>query len=164
MTIPHNLLVVDDDTAMRQMLVSLFGERGYEVAESGTADDAIEQASDREFDVVLSDIKMPGRSGIELVGELRRIRPDTPVVLMTAFGTIDSAVEAMRAGAFDYITKPFELEAVMLTVDGHGRHAHLFSARRRRRMVSPGRTRAPAGGSVPKMSPTPTGRTRRPSA
>jgi DNA-binding NtrC family response regulator len=60
---------------------------------------------------------MPGRSGIELVGEMRRLRPETPVVLMTAFGSIDSAVEAMRAGAFDYLTKPFEPEAVLFSIE-----------------------------------------------
>ncbi len=113
----QNLLVVDDDAAMRQLLASLFRERGYPVQEASTADEALEQARDLEFDAVVSDIKMPGRSGIEMVGEMRRIRPDTPVVLMTAFGSIDSAVEAMRAGAFDYITKPFEPEAVVLTVE-----------------------------------------------
>src|SRR5262245_18404674 len=68
-------------------------------------------------DVVRSDIKMPGRSGIELVGELRRLRPETPIVLMTAFGWMDSAVEAMRAGAFDYVTKPFDPEAVLFALE-----------------------------------------------
>ena len=113
----QNLLVVDDDAAMRQLLASLFREQGYPVQEAASADEALEQARDLEFDAVLSDIKMPDKSGIEMVGELRRIRPDTPVVLMTAFGSIDSAVEAMRAGAFDYITKPFEPEAVLLTLE-----------------------------------------------
>jgi len=113
----HKLLVVDDDAAMRQMLASLFRERGYPVEEAASADEALERTRETEFDAVLSDIKMPGKTGIEMVGELRRIRPATPVVLMTAFGSIDSAVEAMRAGAFDYITKPFEPEAVLLTVE-----------------------------------------------
>ena len=113
----QKLLVVDDDAAMRQMLASLFRERGYPVQEAASADEALERTRETEFDAVLSDIKMPGKTGIEMVGELRRVRPATPVVLMTAFGSIDSAVEAMRAGAFDYITKPFEPEAVLLTVE-----------------------------------------------
>jgi DNA-binding NtrC family response regulator len=111
------LLVVDDDRAMREMLASLFKERGLWVEEASSARAALELAAEREFDVVLSDIRMPGLSGIELVGQLRRLRPNTPVVLMTAFGTIDSAVEAMRAGAFDYITKPFEPDAVIFAID-----------------------------------------------
>ena len=114
---PYRLLIVDDDLAMREMLSSLFREEGYAVEEATSADDAIEQCRDCEFDVVLSDIKMPGKSGIEMIGELREIRPATPVVLMTAFGSIDSAVEAMRAGALDYITKPFEPDAVLVTVE-----------------------------------------------
>ncbi|MDH3519536.1 MAG: sigma-54 dependent transcriptional regulator [Myxococcales bacterium] len=112
-----SVLIVDDDAAMRQMLGSLFGEQGYQVQQASSAAEALELASEREFDAILSDIKMPGKSGIAMVGELRHIRPDTPVVLMTAFGSIDSAVEAMRAGAFDYITKPFEPEAVLLTLE-----------------------------------------------
>ncbi len=113
----HALLIVDDDAAMRQMLASLFREQGYPVQEAASAEEALEQARSHVFDLVLSDIKMPGKTGIEMVGELRRVRPSTPVVLMTAFGSIDSAVDAMRAGAFDYITKPFEPEAVLLAVE-----------------------------------------------
>jgi DNA-binding NtrC family response regulator len=114
---PTQLLIVDDDLAMREMLASLFKERGCTVQEAASADRALELAAETDFDAVLSDIRMPGRSGVELVGELRRLRPQTPVVLMTAFGTIDSAVEAMRAGAFDYITKPFEPEVVSFALD-----------------------------------------------
>jgi len=113
----RTLLVVDDDLAMREMLASLFVERGFAVQQAGSADEALECLRDVEYDVVLSDIKMPGRSGIEMVGEIREMRPETPVVLMTAFGSIDSVIESMRAGAFDYITKPFEAESVMLTID-----------------------------------------------
>ena len=110
------LLLVDDDRAMREMLRALFESSGYEVAEAESTESAIEQAANLEFDVVLSDIRMPGRSGLQLVSELRRLRPQTPVVLMTAFGSMESAVEAMRVGAQDYITKPFESEAVLLTL------------------------------------------------
>jgi DNA-binding NtrC family response regulator len=114
---PRNLLVVDDDAAMRQMLVSLFEEQGYAVGEAASANDAIERVGEFDFDAVLSDIRMPGKTGIEMVGELRDLRPRTPVILMTAFGSIDSAIDAMRAGAFDYITKPFEPETALITVE-----------------------------------------------
>jgi DNA-binding NtrC family response regulator len=113
----RSLLVVDDDLAMREMLASLFGEQGFHVEQAASAAEALKLLEEAEVDVVLSDIKMPGKSGVEMVGDLRRLRPETPVVLMTAFGSIDSAVEAMRAGAFDYITKPFEPDVVQLTVD-----------------------------------------------
>ena len=113
----RRLLIVDDDAAMRQMLESLFREQGYAAETADSVDTAAARLREREFDVVLSDVKMPGRSGIELVGLLRKLRPETPVVLMTAFGSIDSAVEAMRAGAFDYLTKPFEPEAVLFSIE-----------------------------------------------
>ncbi len=117
MSDPRSILVVDDDRAMREMLASLFREQGFHVAEAGSADEATKALGESEFDVVLSDIKMPGKSGIQMVGDVRRLRPDTPVILMTAFGSIDSAVEAMRAGAFDYVRKPFEPDVVQLTVE-----------------------------------------------
>jgi len=117
MATPRQLLVVDDDRAMREMLVALFKERGLFVEDASTADAALARAAEQDFDVVLSDVRMPGLSGVELVGQLRRLRPSTPVVLMTAFGSIDSAVEAMRGGAFDYLTKPFEPDAVILAVE-----------------------------------------------
>jgi DNA-binding NtrC family response regulator len=113
----RRILIVDDDGAMRQMLESLFREQGFATEVADSVDAALERVREGEIDVVLSDIKMPGRSGIELVGELRKLRPETPLVLMTAFGSIDSAVEAMRAGAFDYITKPFEPEAVLFSIE-----------------------------------------------
>ncbi len=111
------VLVVDDDAAMREMLAELLRDEGYAVSEAASVDVALQLASEQEFDVVLSDIKMPGRSGLELLGEMRQLRPATPVVLMTAFGSIDTAVDAMRAGATDYLTKPFEPEAVLLTLE-----------------------------------------------
>jgi two-component system response regulator AtoC len=101
---------------MREMLESLFRQEGYLVSEASSANAALELVRQTDFDVVLSDIKMPGKSGLELVGELRELRPDTPVVLMTAFGSIDTAVDAMRAGAFGYTTKPFQPEEVIRTV------------------------------------------------
>jgi len=111
------ILIVDDDRAMREMLASLFAERGFDISQAETADAALETATVEDFDAVLSDIRMPGMSGIEMTGRLRQLRPETPVLLMTAFGSIDSAVEAMRAGAYDYVTKPFEPEAVAFAVE-----------------------------------------------
>ena len=127
------LLIVDDDTAMREMLASLFRDRDYSVEEAVSAAGALERAGEQCFDVVLSDIRMPGKTGIEMVGELRGRLPETPVVLMTAFGSIDSAVESMRAGAFDYITKPFEPDTVVLTIERALEHRALEEENRRLR-------------------------------
>jgi len=99
------------------MLAALFEEQGYTVHQADSARSAIAQAQEIDFDVVLSDIRMPGKTGIEMVGEMRSLRPRTPVILMTAFGSIDSAIGAMRAGAFDYITKPFEPDSALITVE-----------------------------------------------
>ena len=108
-----SILVVDDDTAMREMLVALLEDEGMRARGAGSVKEAVEASKDEEFDAVLSDIRMPVQGGMELLAELRQLRPETPVVLMTAFGSIDSAVEAMRRGAFDYITKPFKTGAVL---------------------------------------------------
>jgi DNA-binding NtrC family response regulator len=113
----RSVLVVDDDSAMRELVVSLLEDEGVHALAAGTADEALERLADFDTDVVLSDIRMPGRSGVELLGEIRELRPETPVVLMTAFGSIDSAVEAMRAGAFDYITKPFKKDALLVALE-----------------------------------------------
>jgi len=114
---PKRVLVVDDDAAMREMLVSLVEDEGMHAEGAEGAAKALERVRDAEFDAVLSDIRMPGLSGIELLGRLREARPGLPVVLMTAFGSIDSAVEAMRAGAFDYITKPFKRGEVLVVLE-----------------------------------------------
>jgi DNA-binding NtrC family response regulator len=113
----RSVLVVDDDAAMREMVVSLLDDQGIQARSAGSAAEAMERLADFDCDVVLSDIRMPGKTGIDLLGEIRELRPDTPVVLMTAFGSIDSAVEAMHAGAFDYVTKPFQRDALMLRLE-----------------------------------------------
>jgi DNA-binding NtrC family response regulator len=113
----RSILVVDDDAAMREMLASMLEPEGFAVETAKTADEAMERLRDRDYDLVLSDIRMPGRSGIALASEMRDVRARTPVVLMTAFGSLDSAIEAMRAGAFDYITKPFKREAVLVALE-----------------------------------------------
>jgi two-component system response regulator AtoC len=113
----QSLLVVDRDSAMRERLSSLFREQAYSVSETGTTDEALELIRDTEFDVVFSDVSMPDRTSAETVGALREIRPDTPIVLMTSVGDLDSSIEAMRSGALDCITKPFEPETVLLTLE-----------------------------------------------
>jgi DNA-binding NtrC family response regulator len=121
----RTVLVVDDDAAMGEMLSSLLEDRNIVAVYANDADAALAVARERAIDVVLSDIKMPGTSGIELIGELRSLLPDTPVVLMTAFGSIDSAVEAMQAGAFHYVTKPFKRDEVLAVLERAFEHRSL---------------------------------------
>ncbi len=117
MTERRSVLVVDDEPAMREMLISLLEVSGIDARPAGSAKEALEVAGEHEFDAVLSDIRMPERDGVALLAELRELRPETPVILITAFGSIDSAVEAMRDGAFDYITKPFKRGAVLAALE-----------------------------------------------
>ena len=128
-----SILIVDDDPAMGQMLASMLGDAGYQQTVATSAREALEAARHEDFDAVLSDIKMPGGSGVELVGQLREIRAGTPVVLMTAFGSIDSAVDAMRAGAFDYVTKPFRRGEITVVMDRALEHRALELENRRLR-------------------------------
>jgi DNA-binding NtrC family response regulator len=114
---PRNVLVVDDEPAMREMLVSLLDEAGIHAQSAESAETALALSRESDLDAVVSDIRMPGKDGITLLGELRETRPETPVILMTAFGSIDSAVDAMRHGAFDYITKPFQRGAVLAALE-----------------------------------------------
>jgi DNA-binding NtrC family response regulator len=131
----RSVLVVDDDDAMRDMVVALLEDAGHTAQGAALADEAIEAIKDREFDAVLSDIRMPGKSGIDMLGEIRALRPETPVVMMTAFGSIDSAVEAMQAGAFDYITKPFKRDAILVSLERAFERRHLEQENRRLRLA-----------------------------
>ena len=111
------ILVVDDEPQIRDFLRDLFETAGWDVqsADSGTA--GIERLEHGRYDVILTDLKMPGADGIEVLRTAKNLRLDAEVVLMTGYGTVDSAIEAMRAGAFHYLTKPFKAEEVLNLVD-----------------------------------------------
>ena len=138
MTNRSALLIVDDDRAMREMVASVFAERGHDVELADSAAQALERIAEHEFDAVVSDVRMPGLSGIELLGRISALRPGLPVVLMTAFGSIESAVEAMRVGAFDYVAKPFEPDAIIFAVERALDHRRLrLENEALRRVVGP---------------------------
>jgi len=113
----RTVLVVDDDPLIRETLEDWLADRGLRNTVVKNAAGALEAVTEHSFDVVLSDIMMPGQSGMELLHELHQLRPELPVILMTGFASVDSAVAAMRAGAFDYVTKPFKLDAVMASLE-----------------------------------------------
>ena len=110
------VLVVDDEPHQRDILQMILEGEGYEATVAGNARQAMDEARSGPFDVVLTDLKMPDKSGIELLSELQKTQPGVCVVLMTAHGSIDSAVEAMRRGAFDYLTKPLERDELLLVL------------------------------------------------
>ncbi|GAB4366590.1 MAG: sigma-54 dependent transcriptional regulator [Deltaproteobacteria bacterium] len=112
------ILITEDDRNLRRVLKAMLDREGYEVAEAADGAAALEWVSAHPVDAVISDIRMPKMDGLALFRRVRELRPGLPVVLITAYGTIGDAVEAIRAGAFDYISKPFD-EAELLRVVGN---------------------------------------------
>ncbi len=111
------MLVVDDNAKMREVLATLFSEKGFVVTQASNGLDAIALVREQPFDVVITDYSMPGENGIGVLRATKETAPDTHVLIITAFGTIDIAVEAMRLGAADFIQKPFKLTEMELKVD-----------------------------------------------
>src|SRR5215208_952200 len=108
--------VIDDDASSRELLARVLATRGWSVVTLADGREAIDKlASDGAPDVVVSDIRMAEVGGLEVTEAFRRDAPDTPVILVTAFGNVDGAVEAIRRGAFDYISKPYDVDAILLT-------------------------------------------------
>lgn len=103
-----SLLIVDDEESVRDSLYNWFIEDGYEVESAGNAKTALNMLEERAYDIILADIKMPGMDGLEMLKRIKSIKPDAVVIIMTAFATVDTAVQALKDGAFDYVTKPFD--------------------------------------------------------
>ena len=112
-----HILVVDDEEKMRDLLAIMLGRSGYSVDQAGSGLEALEKVRTTPYDLVISDIKMPEMDGMELIANMQQENIFCPVVFITAFATIDSAVNAMKKGAVDYITKPFEKETIFLTIE-----------------------------------------------
>ncbi|HET9122714.1 MAG TPA: sigma-54 dependent transcriptional regulator [Acidiferrobacteraceae bacterium] len=112
----RTILIVDDEQNMQTVLRMVLEDAGHQVISAHSGEAALQELEQREVDVVLSDLKMPGMGGEELVRRVRAERPDVPVIVMTAYGTIRSAVQSIHAGAADYLTKPFEPEALEIAV------------------------------------------------
>jgi len=117
MTRSRSILVVDDDSALLDWLAEALAEGGYAVHTAGAAADALQRIDDDAYDLVLSDVEMPGMRGIDLVAAIQERRPSQLVVLMTAFGTIDLAMQAVRAGAADFVAKPFTIDALLHSLE-----------------------------------------------
>jgi CheY-like chemotaxis protein len=109
-SLPMNLLVVDDDAATRQVCEDVAGQCGMRVTSAVSAEDALEVIEAAPVDILLTDLKLPETSGLDLLKRVHDTHPGIAVVVLTQYGTIDSAVEATRMGAMDYVTKPFRIE------------------------------------------------------
>lgn len=115
---PEKLLVVDDEPDMLRLLSMIIKEKTpYEVATTNNPLEALELVKKGGFDLVIADLKMPGLDGIELLESVKRFDEDIPVVIITAYGTVEAAVETIQKGAFDFITKPFRKEQILFTVE-----------------------------------------------
>jgi len=120
-----HVLVVDDDTAFGETLAVGLRRRGCDVAVQTSAGGALDALSTADVDVIVTDIAMRGVTGLELCARVAATRPDIPVIVMTAFGSMEAAVAAIRAGAYDFIAKPVELDALAIAVDRAARHRAL---------------------------------------
>ena len=121
----YTVLVVDDDAAHRTMLRTLLTGWGYTIFEADDGSAAIEKVQDRAFDLILMDIRMIKVSGLEALGEIRAHNPAIPVILMTAYSSVDTAVEALKKGAYDYLTKPLDFDELRLAMGRAMDHTQL---------------------------------------
>jgi two-component system response regulator AtoC len=114
--IPRRVLVVDDEENFRHILSVILKKERYEVETASNGEEALQRISNATFDQVLCDIRMPGMDGLDFLKEVRKTEADANVIMMSAYGTLDTAVEAMKLGAYDYISKPFKPDEIILTL------------------------------------------------
>jgi len=137
-----SILVVDDDQRNREMLAEALGQAGFEVDIACGGVEALRKANEVTYDAVVSDIRMVPISGLDLLDSFRKAMPEMPIVLLTAFGSVDTAIQAMKQGAFDYIAKPVNLEELVLTMKRAVEHRRLIVDNRTLQRVFSERPRA----------------------
>ena len=121
----ERILVVDDDESLRDSLALVLGSEGFEVSRAGDGEEALRRLGETPVDIVLCDLRMPGRDGLELLPDLARRCPDATLILMSAYGTEELAIEAMRRGAYDYLAKPFPPSEALLVIRKAQEREHL---------------------------------------
>ena len=112
----YKVLVVDDDAEMCGLLSDVLKEEAFSVVTTNNSLEASKLLKREEFDIIITDLKMKGLKGLDLLEETKQVSPLTPVIIITAFGTIESAIQAIKMGAYDYVTKPFQMDELVLTV------------------------------------------------
>ena len=110
------ILVVEDEQAAREALIDLLSEAGYEVHGAGDGEEAVTIAQEYSFNLVITDLKMPRSDGLQVLEEVKKIDPRTMVIVCTGYATVNTAVKAMKLGAYDYVTKPVKIEEMKLVV------------------------------------------------
>src|ERR1051326_2251347 len=106
------ILIVDDEPEMCSLLSDILKEEGFTTETAASGEQALSKMGDCDFSVVITDLNMKGMPGLELLREVKRTHPETNVIIMTAFGSIETAIEAMKQGAYDYVTKPVKSEEI----------------------------------------------------
>jgi two-component system response regulator PilR (NtrC family) len=148
---PSRILVVDDERSMREFLEIFFRREGYDVTPTDSVETALLAMDADDYDIVITDIQMPDRSGLELLREINEVAPQTPVIMITAFGTTENAIAAMKQGAYDYITKPFKVDEIRVVVEKalEKKSLTLENQRLKSELRSQVRSRALIGNSAP---------------
>jgi DNA-binding NtrC family response regulator len=123
----YNILVIDDEAAQRDVLTGYLKKKGYKIFSASSGQEGIEITMNNPVDIILSDFKMPDLNGIEVLEQIKDINPEISFVIVTAYGTVENAVKAMRLGAFDYISKPVDLDELDLMIDRIIEHKNLKS-------------------------------------
>src|ERR1700741_680464 len=129
-TVSPRILIVDDEVEITEILADLLSEE-YNCLRAGSAEEALTRLQESEFQLVISDITMPGMSGLDMIPHVKEFSPDTVVVMISGLQTVESAIEAMRLGAFDYVMKPFDLRQVEAVVKRALEHHELIVAKQR---------------------------------
>jgi len=111
-----NILIIDDEKAIRKTLSEILSYEGYKIDEAGDGEEGFRKFREKEYDVILCDIKMPKMDGIEFLEKAKDINPDLPIIMISGHGTIETAVEAVKKGAYDYISKPPDLNRLLITI------------------------------------------------
>ncbi|HEV2697422.1 MAG TPA: sigma-54 dependent transcriptional regulator [Terriglobales bacterium] len=125
-----NLLIVDDERSVRDACREVASALGYRASSAESAEQALRMAEGQSIDVVFLDLKLPGAGGLDALWQLKKRRPDIEVIVMTGHGTVESAVQAMKAGAYDYVTKPFSMEQLKVLLDRVSAHLRLKTENR----------------------------------
>ena len=123
----YNILVIDDEATQRDVLTGYLKKKGYKIFSASSGQEGIEITKNNPVDIILSDFKMPDLNGIEVLEQIKKINPEISFVIVTAYGTVENAVKAMRLGAFDYISKPVDLDELDLMIDRIIEHKNLKS-------------------------------------
>jgi DNA-binding NtrC family response regulator len=111
-----NILIIDDEKAIRKTLSEILSYEGYKIDEAGDGEEGLKKVKEKEYDVILCDIKMPKIDGIEFLEKAKEVSPDIPIIMISGHGTIETAVEAVKKGAYDYISKPPDLNRLLITI------------------------------------------------